>query len=242
MVHGSNVKSCKEALRLTRIYPGVIYSSCGIHPMDSKNVIEEPSSWIEFEEIAQQPEVVAIGPCGLDYHRDAADSETQKEMFRRQIKLACDLQKPILVHERSAQEDVMEILLRYVKEQLVLIENVRKFFFSFPNSPPKIIRSFMGTIEEATVYLESGFYLALTGFLCKVCFCPLLPIKISQFSHFQDKSENSVRKLLESNLIPLDRLLVESDSPFMYPNTRASKLSATVKSGLTERSLMFLHR
>lgn len=41
-------------------------------------------------------------------------------------------------------------------------------FFSFPNSPPKIIRSFMGTIEEANVYLESGFYLALTGFLCKV--------------------------------------------------------------------------
>lgn len=84
--------------------------------MDSKNVIEEPSSWIEFEEIAQQPEVVAIGPCGLDYHRDVADSETQKEMFRRQIKLACDLNKPILVHERSAQEDVMEILLRYLSK------------------------------------------------------------------------------------------------------------------------------
>jgi Tat protein secretion system quality control protein TatD with DNase activity len=115
LVHGSNVKSCKEALRLTRIYPGIIYSSCGIHPMDSKNVIEEPSSWIEFEEIAQQPEVVAIGPCGWDYHRDVTDSETQKEMFRRQIKLACELQKPILVHERSAQEDVMEILSRYLK-------------------------------------------------------------------------------------------------------------------------------
>lgn len=112
MVHGSNVKSCKEALRLTRIYPGIIYSSCGIHPMDSKNVVEEPSSWIEFEEIAQQPECVAIGPCGLDYHRDVSDSDTQKEMFRRQIKLACDLKKPILIHERSAQEDVMEILLR----------------------------------------------------------------------------------------------------------------------------------
>lgn len=170
MVHGSNVKSCKEALRLTRIYPGVIYSSCGIHPMDSKNVIEEPSSWIEFEEIAQQPEVVAIGPCGLDYHRDAADSETQKEMFRRQIKLACDLQKPILVHERSAQENVMEILSRFVDIRLFFwhTKNDEIFLCSFPNSPPKIIRSFMGTIEEANVYLENGFYLALTGFLCKV--------------------------------------------------------------------------
>lgn len=98
--------------------------------MDSKNVIEEPSSWIEFEEIAQQPEVVAIGPCGLDYHRDAADSETQKEMFRRQIKLACDLQKPILVHERSAQEDVMEILSRFVDIRLFFgKQKMTKSFF-----------------------------------------------------------------------------------------------------------------
>jgi TatD DNase family protein len=110
LVHGSNVKSCKEALRLTRIYPGIIYSSCGIHPMDAKNVIEDTTSWIEFEEIAQQPECVAIGPCGLDYHREEIDIDSQKEMFRRQIKLACDLHKPILVHERSAQNDVMEIL------------------------------------------------------------------------------------------------------------------------------------
>lgn len=110
LVHGSNVKSCKEALRLTRIYPGIIYSSCGIHPMDAKNVIEDTASWIEFEEIAQQPECVALGPCGLDYHREEIDIDAQKEMFRRQIKLACDLQKPILVHERSAQNDVMEIL------------------------------------------------------------------------------------------------------------------------------------
>lgn len=82
--------------------------------MDSKNVIEEPSSWLEFEEIARQPEVVAIGPCGLDYHRDVADSDTQKEMFRRQVKLACDLGKPILLHEKSAQKDVLEILSRYI--------------------------------------------------------------------------------------------------------------------------------
>lgn len=112
LVHGSNIKSCKEALRLTRLYPGSIYSSCGIHPQDSKNVIEEPSIWIEFEEIAHQTEVVAIGPCGLDYLKDISDRDTQKEMFKRQIQLACDLQKPILIHERSAQEDVLEMLSR----------------------------------------------------------------------------------------------------------------------------------
>lgn len=81
----------------------------------------------------------------------------------------------------------------------------------------------------------------MQGEFCDLCslvfdFNFFLPV------HFQDKSENSVRKLLEDNVIPLDRLLVESDAPFMYPNTRASKLSTEVKACLTERSLMFLHR
>lgn len=62
------------------------------------------------------------------------------------------------------------------------------------------------------------------------------------FFHFQDKSDVGVRKLLEDGRLPLELLLVETDSPFMYPNTRASKLPNHVKAGLTERSLMFLHR
>lgn len=110
MVPGTSVKSSKEALRLTRIYPGIIYSTAGIHPHDSKSIIEEPSTWHEFEVIASAPECVAIGPCGLDYQRDFSEPCTQKDIFERQLKLACQLQKPILIHERSAQEDVLEIL------------------------------------------------------------------------------------------------------------------------------------
>lgn len=62
------------------------------------------------------------------------------------------------------------------------------------------------------------------------------------FLSFQDKSENSIRKLLEDGTLSLDKLLVESDSPFMYPNTRASKLPAHVKNGITDRSLVYLQR
>lgn len=57
---------------------------------------------------------MAIGPCGLDYHKDVSDSDTQKEIFKRQVRLACDIKKPILIHERSAHSDVMEILSRHV--------------------------------------------------------------------------------------------------------------------------------
>lgn len=82
----------------------------------------------------------------------------------------------------------------------------------------------MGTAEEAHLYLERGFYMGFTGYLCK------------------DKSDTGVRKLLDDGKLPLERLLVETDSPFMYPNTRASKLPAHVKAGISERSMIFLQR
>lgn len=110
MVPGTSVKSSKEALRLTRIYPEIIYSTAGIHPHDSKSIIEEPETWLEFETIASASEVVAIGPCGLDFQRDFSEPNMQKEIFEKQIKLACNINKPILIHERAAQDDVLEIL------------------------------------------------------------------------------------------------------------------------------------
>lgn len=76
---------------------------------------------------------------------------------------------------------------------------------------------FTGSSEHALTYINKGFYIGLTGYLCK------------------DKSDNGVRKLLVDGSIPLTRLVVETDAPFMYPNTRASKLPQHVKDGLTER-------
>ncbi|XP_033162570.1 3'-5' ssDNA/RNA exonuclease TatD [Drosophila mauritiana] len=206
MVHGTSVKSSKEALRLSRIYPDIIYSTAGIHPHDSKSIVEEPATWFDLEHIAQAQECVAIGPCGLDYQRDFSEPDAQKQIFAKQLHLAIRLNKPLLIHERSAQLDLLEILDK--------IENL----------PPVIIRGFMGTAEEALKYLDRRFYISLTGYLCK------------------DKSDTGVRRLLEDGTLPLDRLLVETDAPFMYPNTRASKLPQHVKTGITERSLLYLHR
>ncbi|XP_030373997.1 uncharacterized protein LOC115623671 [Scaptodrosophila lebanonensis] len=206
MVHGTSVKSSKEALRLSRIYPDIIYSTAGIHPHDSKSIVEEPTTWFDFEHIAQATECVALGPCGLDYQRDFSEPEVQKQIFVKQLQLAIRLNKPLLIHERSAQNDLLEILDK------------------FENLPPVIVRGFMGTAEEALKYLERRFYISLTGYLCK------------------DKSDSGVRKLLENGSLHLDRLLVETDAPFMYPNTRASKLPQHVKTGITERSLLYLHR
>ena len=87
-----------------------------------------------------------------------------------------------------------------------------------------MIHCFTGTREQALRYLQLGCYIGLTGYLWK------------------DKSENGVRKILEDGVIPLDKLLVETDAPFMYPNTRASKLPQHIKDCLTEKSVTFLQR
>ncbi|XP_022911823.1 3'-5' ssDNA/RNA exonuclease TatD [Onthophagus taurus] len=205
MVTGTSVKTSKEALRLTRIYPGVLYSTAGIHPHDAKSYTEE--SWEELVSIADNPECVAIGECGLDYNRNFSEPDEQKFVFRKQIELACKLKKPLFVHERDAHDDLLKILNDY-KSDL----------------PAVLVHCFTGTVEQALNYLDRGYYIGLTGYLCK------------------DKSDTGVRKLLVDGLIPLDRLLVETDSPFMYPNTRASKLPVHVKDGLTERSMTFLYR
>ena len=95
---------------------------------------------------------------------------------------------------------------------------------ALPRLPPCVIHCFTGNREQAQKYLQLGCYIGLTGYLWK------------------DKSENGVRKILEDGVIPLDKLLVETDAPFMYPNTRASKLPQHIKDCLTEKSVTFLQR
>ncbi|XP_034950622.1 3'-5' ssDNA/RNA exonuclease TatD [Chelonus insularis] len=206
MVIGASIRSSKEALRLTRLYPGTLYSTAGIHPHDAKSW-DNTNTLTELESIASNPECVAIGECGLDYSRDFSDPETQRLVFHKQIELACRLNKPLIIHERGAQSDVLEVLNHY-RNRL----------------PPVMIHSFVGMAEEAQLYLDHGFYIGITGYLCK------------------DKSDSGVRQILESGNVPLDKILVESDAPFMYPNSRASKLPLYVKEGLTERSATFLQR
>lgn len=124
-----------------------------------------------------------------------------------QVELACELQKPLLVHEKAAQEDVLRILAE-----------------AGARLPAVVVHSFTGSAEQGLRYLERGCYLALTGYVCK------------------DKAADGVRRLLADRLLPLDRLLVETDSPFMYPNVRASKLPPHVKACLTDRAMTFVNR
>ncbi|XP_045588714.1 3'-5' ssDNA/RNA exonuclease TatD isoform X1 [Procambarus clarkii] len=205
MVTGITVQSSKDALRLTRLFPETLYSTAGIHPHEAKSWDDETEE--ALRELAANHEVVAIGECGLDFNRNFSPQDVQLEVFEKQVSLACELRKPLFVHERDAHKEVLEILKKY-KGRL----------------PSVVIHCFTGDTAQASAYLKEGCYIGLTGYVWK------------------DKSEDGVRRILEDGVVPLDRLLVETDSPFMYPNTRASKLPPYVKEALTERSLTFLHR
>jgi TatD DNase family protein len=144
MVTGTSVKSSKEALRLTRIYPGTLYSTAGIHPHDAKSYTDE--SWNELKVVASNPECVAVGECGLDYNRNFSEPSEQRQVFRKHIELAIEINKPLFVHERDGHDDLLEILDQY-KGRL----------------PPVLIHCFTGTAEQALTYLSRGFYIGLTG-------------------------------------------------------------------------------
>ncbi|KAL1129816.1 hypothetical protein AAG570_012760 [Ranatra chinensis] len=205
IVSSSSLKGSKEALRLSRIYPGTLYATAGVHPHDAKSWTE--GTLEELRDIAEGCECVAVGECGLDYNKNFTPPDVQREVFRKQVELACQLRKPLIVHEKDAHDDLVIILEEYQGRL-----------------PPVVLHSYTGNGTQAEKYLQMGLYLGITGFICK------------------DNSENGIQALLEERRMPLEQLLVQTDSPFMYPNARASKLPLRVKEALTERSLAFLQR
>lgn len=145
MVTGTSLHASKEALRLTRLYPGTLYSTAGVHPHDAKSWTEESMSALR-DLASTNVECVAIGECGLDYNRMFSPRDMQLHVFEQQVKLAVELNKPLFVHEREAHDDLVEVLTKFTGKL-----------------PPTVIHCFTGTVDEAREYIARGFYIGLTG-------------------------------------------------------------------------------
>ncbi|MFJ7978589.1 TatD family hydrolase [Peribacillus sp. JNUCC 23] len=155
-----------------------IYAAVGWHPVDAIDMTDEDLNWIE--ELAAHPKVVAIGEMGLDYHWDKSPKEIQKDVFRKQIKLAKKVKLPIIIHNREATADIIEIL----KE-----ENAHEV--------GGIMHCFSGSAEIAKECVEMNFYISLGG-----------PVT---FKNAKKPKEVAAE-------IPLDRLLIETDCPYLAPH------------------------
>jgi TatD DNase family protein len=108
LVPGYDLPSSRRAIELARRHPAVIFAAAGIHP----HLVAEASAtdWAELADLAASAEVVAVGEIGLDYFRNLSPPDIQREAFDRQLALAANLGKPVLVHDRDAHDDVRDAL------------------------------------------------------------------------------------------------------------------------------------
>jgi TatD DNase family protein len=178
MVTGASIEGSRKAIELARSRPGRLFATAGVHPHHATELTSEALS--ELEELARQPEVVAAGECGLDYFRDFSPRPVQQEAFHRQLQLAARIRKPVFLHQRDAHEDFLAILREHRQTLLA-----------------GVTHCFTGSGAEMHAYLELGFAIGITGWICdERRGAHLLPL---------------VRE------IPPDRLLLETDGPYLLP-------------------------
>ena len=143
VVVGFDRPTIKRAMELAESYE-FIYACIGWHPVDAIDMTEEDLVWIE--ELTAHPKVVAIGEMGLDYHWDKSPKDIQKEVFRKQIRLAKKVKLPIVIHNREATADIVGILKEEGAEEV-----------------GGIMHCFSGSPEVAKQCVEMNFYISLGG-------------------------------------------------------------------------------
>lgn len=167
-------QSSRDSIALAEKYD-FMYATVGSHP-DSADEVDD-RLLDEYRRMAAHPKVVGIGEIGLDYYYETVPRQVQQHAFVRQLELAQELDLPVVVHQRDAVGDTMDIIRKFPK--------VRGVFHCFS-----------GSVETAKELVRLGWHLGLTGVV----------------------TFKNARKAVEvAEWIPLDRLLIETDCPFMAP-------------------------
>ena len=165
-----------EKLQTALAHRDDVSLSCGMHPL---NVEDEPFEAEKMLRLAQAEKVIAIGECGLDYYYSAENKDKQQRIFSQQIDIANQVNKPLIVHTRSAREDTMTLLQQ---------GNAQKC--------GGVLHCFTENQWMADQALEMGFYISVSGIIT-----------------FRNAEE--LRDVIKT--VPLDRLLVATDSPYLAP-------------------------
>ena len=177
VITGTSVLESARASGLAKEHPEVLFATAGVHPHHAAEC--DASTIPALRALAQQPRVVAIGECGLDFNRNYSPHPDQEKWFAAQAELACEIRKPLFLHSRDAKEKFVEVLKQ------------------FKTLPPAVAHCFTGTREELHSYLDLGLYIGITGWIC---------------------DERRGAHLLELvRDIPDDRLLLETDAPYLTP-------------------------
>ncbi|MGG4211261.1 TatD family hydrolase [Bacillus safensis] len=176
VVVGFDRPTITRAMELIEEYD-FIYAAIGWHPVDAIDMTDEDLAWIK--DLSQHEKVVAIGEMGLDYYWDKSPKDVQKEVFRRQIALAKEVNLPIVIHNRDATEDVVTILKEEGAAEV-----------------GGIMHCFTGSLETAKACMDMNFYISFGG-----------PVTF--------KNAKKPKEVVKE--IPSDRLLIETDCPYLTP-------------------------
>lgn len=179
---GYDLPSSQQALKLAQKHEEIC-AVAGVHPHDAKDLDE--SSLAELYQLARDPQVVAIGEIGLDYYRDLSPRDLQQKAFIAQIKLAREVGKPIVIHDRDAHQDVFDI----IKQE-------------GGGKDGGIMHCYSGNLPLAIEFMKRGFYISFAG-----------PLTF----------KNSRRAQEVASKISLDRILVETDCPYLTPEPYRGK-------------------
>ena len=170
----SNMVSAAKSIALSEKYD-YIYAAVGVHPEDAETMREGDIA--ALMEMAKHPKVKAIGEIGLDYHYDGTQKDLQKKILYDQLCLAEEIKLPVIIHERDACADTLDILRSF--------KNVRG-----------VVHCFSGSWETAKIILNMGWNISFTG--------------VVTFKNAKTAPEVAMR-------MPADRIMIETDSPYMAP-------------------------
>jgi len=182
---GYDYPSSLLAVQIAHEYPGIVYAAVGIHP--SETVRADAEDLQKIEKLLSDPAVVAVGEIGLDFHFDDVPELIQKDYFAKQIKLADEYSKPIIVHMRDASKATLDVFNDY------------KDYVHYG-----IIHCYSGSAEQVKDFVNYGMYISFGG--------PLT------FTNAKTPKE----AILE---VPTDRLLFETDSPYLAPHPLRGQLN-----------------
>ncbi|TAA40999.1 TatD family hydrolase [Corallincola spongiicola] len=144
---GTSLLESQQALSLAKRWPGTCFSTAGIHPHDAKEF--QPEQLTALAQLLTQPQVVAVGECGLDFNRDFSPRPVQCEVLEQQLSLAAELNMPVFLHERDASDTLLAILKPW-RDKL----------------PAAVVHCFTGSEIALRQYLELDLHIGVTGWVC----------------------------------------------------------------------------
>lgn len=184
---GASLQSTRTTMELTRQYP-FIYGAAGVHPSETAELNEDNFKWLAKQ--CKDPKVVAVGEIGLDYYWEEPDHDIQKIWFIRQLELARNSKKPVIIHSREAAKDTYDIMTAQHAEEI-----------------GGVIHCYSYSAEMALDYMKMGFYIGIGG--------------VVTF-----KNGKKMKEVVQA--IPIERILLETDSPYLAPEPNRGKRNSSL--------------